>query len=225
MARHGVLVTSGLALLVASMVGACAAESASDVTEEERLDVADSDSLVQVQPLEVTEPESASELPADVQDQRALAVATAGCLNGLLSAGQVYIPARAWHGIVLGHGVSQGDLDMDDLELISIHEIRYADFTTQAFETAATLDPKWESLSELWDRGSRVAKKAWNQGSDSLESINATWEFADKLTARCKVPYSDASAEAQALGVPLAEWIRENSDGLLALDLIDQPLG
>lgn len=166
---------------------------------------------------------SLSETPAiEAETKRSLAVVTAACLNGLLSSEQMYIPARDWHGIVIGHAVTRGDFEIDEVDPFLIQEMQRSDFTTQAFETAATLDLKWQPLTDLWNQGSKAVKKAWNGGASSLEALDGAWEYAEKLEARCRVPFSDASRLASDDDVSLAQWILSNSDGLLSLDLINE---
>lgn len=153
------------------------------------------------------------------EDHRAVAVVTAACVGGW-GFDDVFIPARRWDGMLWEHAQRVGVIESSGLDLWQKNELRQSMFITEAFETAATLDARWQPLLALWDEGTQAVISAWEDGLTFNEALGAAWPAARRLEARCRVPFADSKTLAAKTGTHLSTWVFDTANGLLDRDLL-----
>ncbi len=154
----------------------------------------------------------------EIRERQAIAVAASGCLYDL-SKEFVGLYPGLWLGTILTHGLHTGELNVpkqrDEFVMFMLN-IHISDYMTESFETAAALDPKFEPLVNIWQKAGNRAIKLWDQGVlGTTDVLNSFPGEIQRLTARCRVPATQASAFAEAENMSLDDWIQETASGLL----------
>lgn len=120
-----------------------------------------------------------------------------------------------WMGILVNQEIDEDRMDRMELENNKVlkQAVQRTDFIEQAFESAASIDPRWEPILDLWDRGSAAVLKQYRARAEyPLFGAN---RYSNKLTAQCKVALSEASMKAQDSGMSIAEWVAVNAGDML----------
>lgn len=193
-----------------------------------------------VSTLATTTPASSTTSSSEPEtDYRGLAVVSAACLMGSFEAGVASIGILPLYGVLFNYGLEQGDFVRKDFDAAELTRLRRAKFTAQAFETAATLDVRWQPFFELWNELTQQLVAAWDSGITAREALRSVSAVVDRLEARCRVPITEmqqqlvkqgiitesaSQGELEELGILRVTgfeqgWIVEHSRGLLNLDL------